>query len=99
MFSRYQSNDGMQTLSVNRQPKGLMATQVKAAATRGFRPRGKTAERLEYADALGLNIAELVNEVLDAHLRVHLETVVRKKSEEIEARQKKLQAALLTPVP
>lgn len=65
---------------------------VKKNSTRGFRPKGKTRERLEYAEKLGLNISELVNNILEDHLRDYL-------SKEIKDRQAALREALNAPVP
>lgn len=64
----------------------------KAGSSRGFRPRGKTAERLEYADRLGINVSELVNEVLDAHLKDALKR-------RIERQKETLEKALEAPIP
>jgi len=68
-----------------------MATQ-KLGPTRGFRPRLKTQERLEFAERVGINCSELINEVLEKHLREHL-------AKELQDRKSKLREALEAPLP
>jgi len=51
----------------------------KAGGTTGFRPRGKTAERLEFAERFGINRSELINRILEDHLRNYLAREVEKK--------------------
>jgi hypothetical protein len=46
--------------------------------TRTFRPWPKNRERLELADKLGLNVSELLNEMLDKHFKEQLETKTKK---------------------
>ena len=41
----------------------------KKSTTRTFRPWSTNQERLEIADKIGLNVSELINEVLDKHLK------------------------------
>jgi predicted DNA-binding protein len=61
----------------------------KKKVQRNFRPWPKNQERLEYADEkLGFNVSELINEILETHLKSH-----------IEAKTKKLREALSTPIP
>ena len=56
---------------------------------RTFRPWPTNQERLSFADEkLGLNVSEVINEVLEKHLKSHLE-----------AKAKRLREALSTPVP
>jgi post-segregation antitoxin (ccd killing protein) len=43
------------------------------ASTRTFRPWEENQERLELAEKLGLNVSELINEVLDKNITRHLE--------------------------
>ena len=45
----------------------------KRTVTRTFRPWQSNRERLEIADKIGLNVSELINEVLDKHLKPELE--------------------------
>lgn len=51
----------------------------KVGAAVGFRPRGKTAERLEFAERFGINRSELIGRILDDHLRDYLEKEVEKR--------------------
>jgi hypothetical protein len=61
----------------------------KRKLPRAFRPWPANEERLDFADEkLGLNVSELINEVLEQHLRHHLET-----------KTKKLREALNVPIP
>ena len=55
---------------------------------RNFKPWPENQERLEIADKLGLSASELINEVLDKHLKNHLES-----------KTKKLREALSVPIP
>ena len=55
---------------------------------RAFRPWDKNQERLEFAGKLGLNVSELINEVLDKHL-----------VSTMEGKAKKIREALSVPVP
>lgn len=43
---------------------------------RTFRPWEENQERLEFADKLGFNISELINEVLKENLQKHMTTKV-----------------------
>lgn len=45
---------------------------------RTFRPWDGNQERLEFADRLGFNISELINEVLKENLEQHMKTKVEK---------------------
>ena len=47
---------------------------MKKEKSRTFRPTPKNQERLEFADRIGLNVSELINEVLETHFRAHMET-------------------------
>jgi len=51
----------------------------KAGAMTGFRPRGKTAERLEFAERFGICRSELINRILEDHLADYLAQEVKKK--------------------
>lgn len=46
---------------------------MKKRSQRNFRPWPENQERLELADKYGLNVSELINEVLQRHLKTHLE--------------------------
>lgn len=61
---------------------------TKQTSPRAFRPSGKNQERLDYADKIGLNVSELINNLLDEHLKPALEKAVRK-----------LRSDLSSPVP
>lgn len=45
---------------------------------RSFRPSQDNQQRLEFADKLGFNISELINEVLRENLDHHMKTKVEK---------------------
>lgn len=53
-----------------------------------FRPWRENQERLELARDYGLNVSELINEVLKTHLKTTMET-----------KAKKLREALSVPIP
>ena len=56
---------------------------------RNFRPLDSTEERLVFAEEkLGLHVPDLINEVLDQHLKTHME-----------AKAKKIREALSVPIP
>ncbi len=55
---------------------------------RSFRPWKENQERLELADRIGLNVSELINEVLQKHIKEHMEIKARK-----------LREALSVPIP
>jgi len=58
-------------------------------AQRNFRPWKENQERLEFADKkLKLNVSEVINEVLEQHLKPHLEKKTRQ-----------LREALSVPIP
>lgn len=57
-----------------------------------FRPTLKNRERLDYAKLLGLEMAQVINDVLDKHLRDYL-------TKEAKPKVEKLQEALSAPVP
>jgi len=61
---------------------------MKATKGRTFRPTRENQERLELADKFGLNVTELINEVLDRHLKATME-----------AKAKKIREALSVPIP
>jgi hypothetical protein len=64
----------------------------KLGPSRGFRPRPKTQERLEFAERVGINCSELINDVLEKHLREQL-------ARELQDRKVKLREALEAPLP
>ena len=45
---------------------------------RNFRPWPDNQKRLEFADQLGLNVSQLINEVLKDNLDQHMKTKVEK---------------------
>ena len=45
---------------------------ITAAKSRGFRPRAENVERLEYAERIGLSVSEVINDVLEKHLKDYL---------------------------
>lgn len=49
-----------------------------AKAPRGFRPWKATQDRLTFAEEIGLNVSELINEVLDKHLENEIKDKARK---------------------
>ena len=55
---------------------------------RSFRPSPKNQERLEFADRIGLNVSELINEVLEKHFKALME-----------AKARNIREALSQPVP
>lgn len=65
---------------------------LKRGETISFRPYIKTAERLDYAKELGLEQSDLINDVLEKHLRDHIAKVA-------ESRTKKMREMLAVPVP
>ena len=44
---------------------------------RGFRPHPEVQKRLEFAEQRGLNVSEIINEVLAKGLKQHLEQKMR----------------------
>lgn len=60
--------------------------------SRSFRPWNDTGKRLEYAEKLGANVSELINEVLNDHLKPYVEKVA-------EAREKEIRKTLAASVP
>jgi hypothetical protein len=50
---------------------------MKKEKSRTFRPTPENQERLEFADRIGLNVSELINEVLETHFKTHMETKAR----------------------
>ena len=51
---------------------------MKKPLSRTFRPWEQNQERLELADKIGLNVSELINEVLREHLSKHMQTKAEK---------------------
>ena len=60
--------------------------------TRSFRLWAENKERLDYAANIGLNASQVVNEVLQQHLKGYLESA---RSDQ----QKRLKSALAQPIP
>ncbi len=50
----------------------------KVYPKRSFRPTSDNQQRLEFADKLGFNVSELINEVLKENLDQHMKTKVEK---------------------
>lgn len=50
---------------------------MKKDKTRTFRPTPQNQERLELADKIGLNVSELINEMLEKYFKAHMETKAR----------------------
>jgi hypothetical protein len=71
---------------------GLSAMKKSLLKARGFRPSPENAERLDYAEKLGLNISELINETLNDHLP-------EKMSAKVKAKQQELKKLLSAPMP
>lgn len=71
----------------------------KAASPLGFRPKGKNAERLAFANRIGLNCSDLINRALDKSLQSELEQAMREHRNELERRKTELETALAMPVP
>ena len=65
-----------------------MKKEEKRGKTVGFRPLPKAQERLEYAEKIGVNAPQMINDLIERFGQKYLE----------EAR-KGIQAALQTPVP
>ena len=65
-----------------------MKVAIKKGKTVGFRPMPRVQERLEYAEKIGVNTAQMLNDLVEKFGQKYLE----------EAR-KGIQAALQTPVP
>jgi len=61
---------------------------AKKRRFRSFVPWPENQERLEFADNIGLNVSELINEVLEKSLKATMET-----------KAKKLREALSVPIP
>jgi hypothetical protein len=57
----------------------------KLYVQRTFRPWPKNQERLSFAEKIDLNVSELINEVLEANLKKHLELKTKKLREELSA--------------
>lgn len=52
---------------------------------RTFRAWPENQERLEFADKVGLNVSEVINEVLAKSLKVTLEKMLKEKREQLAA--------------
>lgn len=55
----------------------------KPVSVRGFRPKGETLAMIEAAERMEIPIAELVNQVLDAHLKPYFDAAVRERRKEL----------------
>jgi hypothetical protein len=64
----------------------------KSGPTKGFRPWPGNRERLEYAERLGITPSQVINEVLEKHLRDYLLKIRKEKATQ-------MQQALEAPVP
>lgn len=64
----------------------------KLGPAKAFRPKGKTRERIEFAEKLGINVSDLVNRILDEHLRDYL-------AREVKQQQAKWRELINAPVP
>jgi hypothetical protein len=51
--------------------------QARVKAQRSFRPWPENQERLEFAEKVGVNVSELINEILSDQLRPRLEKKVK----------------------
>lgn len=49
----------------------------------GFRPWPKAAAQLEYAEKLGFKKSEIVNQILERHLKGYLESVIKDRKQEL----------------
>jgi hypothetical protein len=76
----------MSTALVAVRKEGHMRSQK--TSQRGFRAWPENEERLEFAEEIGLNVSEVINEVLQNHLK-----------ETLEAKTKKMREQLAVPVP
>ena len=56
----------------------LPVAMQKVYPKRTFRPWEENQERLEFADKLGFNVSELINEVLKENLQSHMTSKVEK---------------------
>ncbi len=61
---------------------------MKRSVQRNFRPWPDNQERLEFADKIGLNVSEVINEVLQKHLK-----------QSIEAKAREIRTRLSAPIP
>ncbi len=52
-------------------------------SARSFKPWPENQERLDYAQRLGLEVSQVVNDVLKEHLRPYLEKVRKSKTREL----------------
>lgn len=77
-------------LTVNTLNPGVLMEKVSGRAA-GFRPRGRVAPLLDYAEQLGMNRSRLINEILEENLQM----LQRK----IDERKKELREVLKQPAP
>ena len=64
----------------------------KTGTPKTFRPVGKTAERLNYAAKIGVNVNQAINRTLNEHLMKYLEPEIKRRLDE-------LQKVLKAPMP
>jgi hypothetical protein len=67
-------------------------SKPKVGQPRYFRLKPKTEERLEYAERLGVNCPDLINRVLERHLKEELMSYLQE-------RQTEIGKALAAPLP
>lgn len=56
-----------------------------ALRSRSFKPWPENRERLEFAEKIGINVSELINELLKDHLKPRLEKKVKAVREAVAA--------------
>jgi hypothetical protein len=72
---------GMSTALVAIERKAIMRSQK--TSQRGFRAWPENEERLVFAEGIGLNVSEVINEVLREHLKKAIETKTKKMREQL----------------
>jgi hypothetical protein len=73
----------MTTQAVNKQPGGLM-DEKKPTTSRAFRAWAEVQDELQAAETLGLNVSELINQVLKKHFSEHMKVEARKRKAELD---------------
>lgn len=66
------------SLSTVRRVLLLSSRYMKQLKARSFRAWQENRDRLEFAEKLGFNVSELINEVLREHLQTHMQAKVEK---------------------
>ena len=69
---------------------------MKKGQNRSFRAAPDIDERLDKALELGLNLSQIINDLLRKHLTEALENAMEMRKKELEEQQAKLKAALAT---